>query len=97
MVFDAVAAFSQAEEQELAFLEPPVEYQKMCNKPVLWQCLKVSEGRRNGARSWQDHFHECMAGSRGVQRLRVCITAESWTSRLISTLMTVTRQAKRKT
>ena len=25
MVFDAVAAFSQAEEQELVFLEPPVE------------------------------------------------------------------------
>ena len=35
IVFDVVAAFSQAEEQELVFLEPPVEYQKMCNTPVL--------------------------------------------------------------
>ena len=60
LVFDAVAAFSQAEEQELVFLQPPVEYQVTCKKPVLWQCLKVREGRRNGARSWQDHFHECL-------------------------------------
>ena len=22
----------------------------------LWQCLKVTEGRRKGARAWQDHF-----------------------------------------
>ena len=23
---------------------------------ILWQCLKVREGRRQGARAWQDHF-----------------------------------------
>ena len=62
-VFDAVAAFSQAEEQELVLLEPPVECQMMHKKPVLWQCLKVREGRRNSARSWQDHFHECIIDS----------------------------------
>ena len=27
---------------------------------VLWQCLKVREGRRNGARAWQDHFIETL-------------------------------------
>ena len=32
----------------------------MCNKHVFWQCLKIRESRRNGARSWQDHFHECI-------------------------------------
>ena len=41
MVFDAVAAFSQTEEQELVFLEPPVGYQMMHKKLVLWQCPKV--------------------------------------------------------
>ena len=55
-----MAALSQAEEQALVFLHPPVESQLMCKKPVLWPCLKVREGRRNGARSWQDHFHECL-------------------------------------
>ncbi|MFM7987255.1 MAG: hypothetical protein ACKPKO_48875, partial [Candidatus Fonsibacter sp.] len=60
LVFDSVAAFSQAEEQELVFLHPPAEHQAICKKPVLWQCLRVTEGRRNGAKSWQDHFHECL-------------------------------------
>ena len=23
---------------------------------LLWQCLKVREGRRKGVRAWQDHF-----------------------------------------
>ena len=27
---------------------------------VLWQCLKVREGRRKGARAWQDHFIETL-------------------------------------
>ena len=26
----------------------------------LWQCLKVREGRRKGARAWQDHFIETL-------------------------------------
>ena len=37
--FDAVAAFSQAEEQELIFLEPPAEYLERIGR----QCLKVRE------------------------------------------------------
>ena len=56
MCFDAVAAFSQADEQELVFLVPPREHLELVQKDVLWQCLKVREGRRNGARSWQEHF-----------------------------------------
>ena len=54
--FDAMAAFSQAEEQELVFIKPPIEYLNRVNRPVLWQCLKVREGRRHGARTWADHF-----------------------------------------
>ena len=33
MVLDAATTFSQAEGQAFVFLEPPVEYQKMCKKP----------------------------------------------------------------
>ena len=58
--FDAVAAFSQAEEQELVFIKPPVEYLSQVKRPVLWQCLKVLEGRKNGARSWAYHFCSCL-------------------------------------
>ena len=63
MCFDAVAAFSQADEQELVFLHPPEEYARMAGKPIFWQCLKVREGRRNGARSWQEHFLEQITSS----------------------------------
>ena len=57
MTFDDVAAFSQAPETELVFLWPPPEHMEKVG-PCLWQCLKVREGRRKGARSWQDHFVE---------------------------------------
>lgn len=40
--FDAVAAFSQAEEQEFAFIKPPVEYLSQVRRPVLWQCASRS-------------------------------------------------------
>ena len=42
---------------ELVFLWPPPEYIEKAG-PCLCQCLKVREGRRKGARSWQDHFVE---------------------------------------
>ena len=60
LCFGAVAAFSQAEEQELVFIKPRVGYLSQVKRPVLWQCLKVHEGRRNGARSWADHFYSCL-------------------------------------
>ena len=46
MCFDAVAAVGQAPETEFVFTD----------EQVLGQCLKVREGRRKGARAWQDHF-----------------------------------------
>ncbi len=39
--FESVAAFSQAGEQGLVFLEPPVEHLETLGRPVVWQCLKV--------------------------------------------------------
>ena len=60
LCFDAVAAFSQADEQELVLLECPKEHLESVGKDVVWQCLKVREGRRSGARSWQEHFLACI-------------------------------------
>ena len=48
MCFDAVAAFGQAPEKELIFIEAPQEHRA------------VREGRRKGARAWQDHFIETL-------------------------------------
>ena len=56
MCFDAVAAFGQAPETELIFMEAPEEHRAKVVQHVLWQCLKMREGRRKGARAWQDHF-----------------------------------------
>ena len=50
------AAFGQAPETEPFFIEAPEEHKAKVGKQVLWQCLKVREGRRKGARAWQDHF-----------------------------------------
>ena len=60
MCFDAVAAFGQAPETELIFIEAPEEHRAVVGQHVLWQCLKVREGRRKGARAWQDHFIETL-------------------------------------
>ena len=49
MCFDAVAAFGQAPETELIFIEAPGG-----------NVLKVRECRRKGARAWQDHFIETL-------------------------------------
>ena len=58
MCFDAVAAFGQAPETELIFIEAPEEHRAVVGQHVLWQCFKVREGRRKGARAWQDYFIE---------------------------------------
>ena len=60
MCFDAEAAFCQAPETELIFIEAPEEHRAVVGQHVLWQCLKVREGRRKGARAWQDHFIETL-------------------------------------
>ena len=49
-------AFGQAPDTELIFIEAPAEHRAKVGQLVLWQCLKVREGRRKGARAWQDHF-----------------------------------------
>ena len=56
MCFDAVAAFCQALETQLIFIEALAEHRAKVGQHLLWQCLKVREGRRKGARAWQDHF-----------------------------------------
>ena len=56
MCFDAVAAFGQAPETELMFIDAPEEHRAIVGQHVLWQCLKVREGRRKGSRAWQDRF-----------------------------------------
>ncbi len=61
--FDAVAAFSQAEEQEFILLEPPAEYLERIGRRVFWQCPKVREGRHNGARCWQEHCYCLLTSS----------------------------------
>ena len=60
MCFDAVAAFGQAPETELIFIDALEEHRAVVGQHVLWQCLKVREGRRKGARAWQDHFIETL-------------------------------------
>ena len=60
MCFDAVAAFCHAPETELIFIEAPDEHGAVVGQHVLWQCLKVREGGRKGARAWQDHFIETL-------------------------------------
>ena len=60
MCFDAVAALGLAPETELIFNEAPEEHRAVVGQHVLWQSLKVREGRRKGARAWQDHFIETL-------------------------------------
>ena len=56
MCLDAVAAFGQAPETELIFIEAPAEHRANVGRHVLWQCLNVREGRWKGERAWQDHL-----------------------------------------
>ena len=78
MCFDAVAAFGQAPDTELIFIEAPEEeHRAVVGQHVLWQCLKVREGRRKGARAWQDQFIETLL----VARLPKIFQTESEVSR----------------
>ena len=56
MCFDAVAAFGQAPETQLIFIDALAEHRAKIGQHVLWQCLKVRKGRRKGARAWKGHF-----------------------------------------
>ena len=54
--FDAVLPCGQALKTELIFVEGLAVHRATVGQQKLWQCLKVTEGRRKGARAWQDHF-----------------------------------------
>ena len=83
--FDAVAAFGQAPETELIFIDAPARRRAKVGQHVLWQCLNVREGRRKRARAWLDHFvdtllsKECLGTFKQVpdnllfERVRCCI------------------------
>ena len=43
MCFDAVAAFGQAPETELIFIEALAEHRAKIGQHVMWHCLKVRE------------------------------------------------------
>ena len=54
-MFDGVLAFTYADEQEFVFLEPPQEYKDSVGPNVVWQSMKMSDGRGSAARGWQRH------------------------------------------
>ena len=54
--FDAVLPCGQALKTELIFVEVLAVHRATVGQQKLWHCLKVTEGRRKGARAWQDHF-----------------------------------------
>ena len=68
--FDAISAFSQADEEELIFIVPPTEYQeKIFNETgeeIVWQSLNMMYGRRNAAKSWQEHFANILTDDKKV-------------------------------
>ena len=57
MCFDAVAAFGQAPETELIFIEAPEEHKAIVGQHVLWQFLKVRESSRKRSESLARSFH----------------------------------------
>ena len=57
MCYDAVATFGQAPETELIFIEAPEGHRAVVEQRVLWQCLKVREGRRTRSKSLARSFH----------------------------------------
>ena len=56
MCFDAVAAFGQALQTELIFVEGLAVHRATVGQQKQCRWLEVTEGRRKGARAWQDHF-----------------------------------------
>ena len=56
MCYDAVAAFGQAPETELIFIEAPEEHKEKVGQHMQWQCLKVGEGRLKKSQSVESSF-----------------------------------------
>ena len=53
--FDVTSAYTHAWEDELISLEPPPEEIEE-HGDCVWRSIRVTYGRRKGARSWQEHF-----------------------------------------
>ena len=57
MCFDAVAAFGQAPETELIFIEAPEKHRAVVGQHVLWQCLKGERRWTQRSKSLARSFH----------------------------------------
>ena len=65
--FDVTSAYTHAWEDELVFLEPPPEEIEE-HGDCVWRSIRVSCGRRKGARSWQEHFDSVLRSEEARQR-----------------------------
>ena len=65
--FDVTSAYTHAWEDELVFLEPTLEEIEEHGDRV-WRSIRVINGRRKGARSWQEHFDSILRREEARQR-----------------------------
>ena len=65
--FDVTPTYTHAWEDELVFLEPPLEEIEE-HGDCVWRSIRVIYGRRKGARSWQEHFDSILRGEEARQR-----------------------------
>ena len=65
--FDVTPAYMHAWEDELVFLEPPLEENEE-HGDCVWRSIRVIYGRRKGARSWQEHFDSILKSEQARQR-----------------------------
>ena len=47
----------------------------VAGEQVLWQCLEVKEGRRKGAREWQDHSVDTLLSKECPGNFKQCLTS----------------------
>ena len=65
--FDVTSAYTHVREDELLFLEPPLEEIEE-HGDCVWRSIRVIYRRRKGARSWQEHFDSIIRGEEARQR-----------------------------
>ena len=65
--FGVTSASTHAWEDELVFLEPPPEEIEE-HGDCLWMSIRVINGRRKGARSWQEPFDSILSSEEARQR-----------------------------
>ena len=65
--FDVTSAYTHAWEDGLVFMEPaPEEIEE--HGDCVWRSIRVINGRRKGARSWQEHFDAILRSEEARQR-----------------------------